>query len=138
MILCLAFLLVLNSNIEQDTMLLPFHGGRIVLTGDHAKNKHRGLFIRPSGDDSVRSCSDGKVQRIWQIGTNWCTTINLEDTSFTYAQMDTVMVHPGEMISMGDVIGERRMIPNDYNSIILIVFKGNKELDPEMFLLYKK
>jgi Peptidase family M23 len=138
MIPCVAFLLLLNSSIEQDTMLLPFHGGKIVLPEDHGKNKHRGLFIRPTGDDSVRSCSDGKVQRVWQIGTNWCTTITVEDTSFTYAQMDTVMVHPGELISMGDVVGERRMIPNDYNSIIFIVFKGNNELDPEKFLLYKK
>jgi hypothetical protein len=134
----LAFLLVLNISIQQDTMLLPIRGGRILSPGDHSKTKPLGLLIRPSGDDTVRSCSNGKVQRVWQIGKNWCTTITIEDTSFTYAQMDTVMVHPGEPVNMGDLIGERRMIPNDYNSIIFIVLKGNKELDPGKFIFYKK
>jgi Peptidase family M23 len=134
---CLAFLFLLSTSIQQDTMLLPVYGGRIISTEDHVKSKSRGLFIRPSVDDSVRSCSDGKVQRVWQIKTNWCITITVDDTSFTYAQMDTFLVHPGELVSMGDVIGERRMIPNDYNSIIFIVFLGNKELDPRTFILYK-
>jgi hypothetical protein len=137
MIPVLAFVILLNNHNVRDTMLLPIHGGRIAALDDQSKPPVRGLLITPSNDFSVRSCSNGRVRSVWQMGSDWCVMIALNDTFFTYAQMDTVLVNPGQDISTGDLIGERNMIPNRYNSIIFIVLKGNKELDPGTFILYK-
>ncbi len=131
-------LILLNGQIAADTMLLPVYGGKILSLHDKTKTAKSGILIRPTGDFSVRSCSDGKVQSVWQTKSGWCAMINSNDTFFTYAQMDTVLVNPNWLINRGDLIGERKLIPNDYNSIIFIVLKGNKELDPENFIIKSK
>ena len=42
------------------------------------------------------------------------------------------------LLRLKELIGERKLIANDYNSIIFIVLKGNRELDPENFIIYSK
>lgn len=118
-------------------MRLPIHGGRILDIKEKSAPAHRGIFIQPSGDFIVRSCSDGKVQNVFQVGSDWAIVIMQNDTSYAYAQMDSATVNPGELISRGDLIGQRKLIPNDYKSIIFFVLKGNKELDPEKFIVYQ-
>src|SRR5450432_1723119 len=129
------FLLLLNKNISGDTMRLPINRGRILNLNEKSAPAHRGIFIQPSDDFNVRSCSDGKVQSVFQVGSDWAIVIMLNDTSYAYAQMDSVVVNPGELISRGDLIGQRKLIPNDYKSIIFFVLKGNKELDPKQFIV---
>ena len=130
--------ILMTSHIMADTMLLPLYDGKILSIDDKSKTAKTGVLIRPSSDFSVRSCTDGKVQSVWQTRSGWCSMINSNDTLFTYAQMDTVLVNPGWLISKGELIGERKQIMNDYNSIIFIVLKGNRELDPENFIIYSK
>jgi|SRR5450755_3469223 hypothetical protein len=132
------FLLLLNKNISGDTMLLPINRGRILTLKEKSAPAHRGIFIQPSDDFNVRSCSDGKVQSVFKVGSDWAIVIMQNDTSYAYAQMDSVVVNPGEIVSSGDLIGQRKLIPNDYNSIIFFVLKGDKELEPEKFILFKK
>ncbi len=131
------FLTLFNFNIAGDTMRLPINGGKI-LTLEKSAQAHRGIFIQPSNDFNVRSCSDGKVQSVFKVGSDWAMVIMHNDTSFAYAQMDSVSLNPGELVNKGDLIGQRKLIPNDYKSIIFFVLKGNKELDPEKFIVYQK
>jgi len=119
-------------------MLLPINRGRILTLKEKSAPAHRGIFIQPSDDFNVRSCSDGKVQSVFKVGSDWAIVIMQNDTSYAYAQMDSVVVNPGEIVSSGDLIGQRKLIPNDYNSIIFFVLKGDKELEPEKFILFKK
>ena len=130
------FLTLLNLNTAGDTMRLPIDGGRILTVKEKSAPAHRGIFIQPSNDFNVRSCSDGKVQSVFKVGADWAMVIMQNDTSYAYAQMDSVTVNPGELINRGDLIGQRKLIPNDYKSIIFFVLKGNKELDPEKFIIY--
>jgi murein DD-endopeptidase MepM/ murein hydrolase activator NlpD len=123
-----------NIHSTGDTMRLPIYGGRILTLKEKSTQAHRGIFIQPSNDFNVRSCSDGKVQNVFKVGADWALVIMQNDTSFAYAQMDSVVVNPGEFVSKGDLIGQRKLIPNDYKSIIFFVLKGNKELDPEKFI----
>ena len=116
-------------------MRLPINGGRILTLMEKSAPAHRGIFIQPSTDFNVKSCSDGKVQSVFKVGSDWAMVIIQNDTSYAYAQMDSVVVNPGEYINKGDAIGQRKMIPNDYKSIIFFVLKGNKELDPEKFIV---
>lgn len=118
-----------------DTMRLPVYGGRILTLKESSAQAHRGIFIQPSNDFNVRSCSDGKVQNVFKVGADWAMVIMQNDTSFAYAQMDSVLVNPGDFVNKGDLIGQRKLIPNDYKSIIFFVLKGNKELDPEKFVV---
>jgi hypothetical protein len=129
------FLAFFNIHMSVDTMQLPIHGGRI-LTMEKSAQAHRGIFIQPSNDFNVRSCSDGKVQNVFKVGSDWALVIMQNDTSYAYAQMDSVTLNPGELVNRGDLIGQRKLIPNDYHSIIFFVLKGNKELDPEKFIVY--
>lgn len=117
-----------------DTMRLPINRGRIISLKEKSAQVHRGIFIQPSNDFNVRSCSDGKVQSVFKVGVDWAMVIMQNDTSYAYAQMDSVYVNPGEFVNRGDLIGQRKLIPNDYKSIIFFVLKGNKELDPEKFI----
>jgi hypothetical protein len=119
-----------------DTMRLPINQGRILTLKEKNPPAHRGIFIQPSTDFNVRSCSDGRVQNVFKTGADWAMVIMQNDTSYAYAQMDSVTVNPGELVSKGDLIGQRKLIPNDYKSIIFFVLKGNKELDPEKFIIY--
>jgi len=130
------FLAIFNLHTAGDTMRLPVNGGRILDLKDKSSPAHRGIFIQPSTDFNVRSCSDGKVQNVFKVGADWAMVIMQNDTSYAYAQMDSVVVNPGEFINRGDLIGQRKLIPNDYKSIIFFVLKGNKELDPEKFIEY--
>ena len=132
-----AFILLTFAHIlaEGDTMRLPVNGGRILTLNEKSEPAHRGIFIQPSNDFNVRSCSDGKVQSVFQMGADWAVVIMLNDTSYAYAQMDSVVVNPGQLISRGDLIGQRKLIANDYKSIIFFVLKENKELDPEKFIV---
>jgi murein DD-endopeptidase MepM/ murein hydrolase activator NlpD len=129
------FLSFFSINSAGDTMRLPINRGRIVVLEGKSAQTHRGIFIQPSNDFNVRSCSDGKVQNVFQVGADWAMVIMKNDTSYAYAQMDSVFLNPGEYVSKGDLIGERKLIPNDYKSIIFFVLKGNKELDPEKFIV---
>ncbi|HEX3081365.1 MAG TPA: M23 family metallopeptidase [Puia sp.] len=117
-------------------MRLPINGGKILDIKEKSRPAHRGIFIQPSNDFNVRSCSDGKVQNVFKVGADWAMVIMQNDTSYAYAQMDSVTVNPGELVNKGDVIGQRKLIPNDYKSIIFFVLSGNKELDPEKFIVY--
>ena len=126
-----------NIQTSVDTMRLPIHGGRI-LTLEKSAQAHRGIFIQPSNDFNVKSCSDGKVQSVFKVGSDWVMVIMQNDTSYAYAQMDSVTLNPGELVNRGDLIGQRKLIPNDYKSIIFFVLFGNKELDPEKFIFYQK
>ena len=126
-----------NLHTSVDTMRLPIYGGRI-LTLEKPAQAHRGIFIQPSNDFNVRSCSDGKVQNVFKVGSDWAMVIMQNDTSYAYAQMDSVTLNPGEFVNKGDLIGQRKLIPNDYKSIIFFVLFGNKELDPEKFIFYQK
>ena len=130
------FLTLFNLNTAGDTMRLPIYAGRILTLKEKSAPAHRGIFIQPSNDINVRSCSDGKVQSVFKVGADWAIVIMQNDTSYAYAQMDSATVNPGELISRGDLIGQRKLIPNDYKSIIFFVLKGNKELDPEKFITY--
>jgi hypothetical protein len=132
------FWTIFNIHPVTDTMRLPIHGGRILHLNEKYSPAHRGIFIQPSKDFNVRSCSDGKVQNVFQVGSDWAMVIMQNDTSYAYAQMDSVTVNPGELVNRGDVIGQRKLIPNDYKSIIFFVLKGNKELDPEKFIIYQE
>ncbi|HEY2650183.1 MAG TPA: M23 family metallopeptidase [Puia sp.] len=122
-------------NIIRDTMRLPINGGRILTIKEKNSPAHRGIFIQPSNDFNVRSVSNGKVQNVFKVGAGWAIVIMQNDTSYAYAQMDSVMINPGEFVNKGDLIGERKLIPNDYKSIIFFVLKGKKELDPEKFIV---
>jgi murein DD-endopeptidase MepM/ murein hydrolase activator NlpD len=126
---------LLNMHTSGDTMRLPVNGGKILALKEKSASVHRGILIQPVNDFKVRSCSDGKVQNVFQVGSDWAMVIMQNDTSYVYAQMDTVLLNPGEFVNIGDVIGERKMIPNDYKSIIFFVLKANKELDPERFII---
>ncbi len=137
MLPCIIFLAFFNIHTSVDTMQLPINGGRI-LTLEKSAQAHRGIFIQPSKDFNIRSCSDGKVQSVFKVGSDWAMVIMQNDTSYAYAQMDSVTVNPGELVNRGDLIGQRKLIPNDYHSIIFFVLKGNKELDPEKFIVYQK
>jgi hypothetical protein len=130
------FLTLFHLNTAGDTMRLPINAGRILTLKDKSAPAHRGIFIQPSNDFNVRSCSDGKVQSVFKVGADWAMVIMQNDTSFAYAQMDSITVNPGELIKKGDLIGQRKLIPNDYKSIIFFVLKGNKELDPGKFIIY--
>ena len=130
------FLAIFNIHTAGDTMRLPVNGGRILDLKDKSSPAHQGIFIQPSTDFNVRSCSDGKVQNVFKVGADWAMVIMQNDTSYAYAQMDSVVVNPGEFVNRGDLIGQRKLIPNDYKSIIFFVLKGNKELDPEKFIEY--
>ena len=130
------FLAIFNIHTAGDTMRLPVNGGRILDLKDKSSPAHQGIFIQPSTDFNVRSCSDGQVQNVFKVGADWAMVIMQNDTSYAYAQMDSVVVNPGEFINRGDLIGQRKLIPNDYKSIIFFVLKGNKELDPEKFIVY--
>jgi hypothetical protein len=132
------FLLLLNKNISGDTMLLPVNRGRILALTEKSSPAHRGIFIHPTNDFNVRSCSDGKVQSVFKVSSDWAVVIIQHDTSYAYAQMDTVIVNPGQYVNRGDLIGERKLIPNDYNSIIFFVLKGDKELESKKFIIYQK
>ena len=125
-------------HIARDTMQLPIYNGRVLTLKEKSAPAHRGIFIQPSNDFNVRSCSDGKVQNVFQVGSDWAIVIMQNDISYTYAQMDSVTVNPGEFVNKGDLIGQRKLIPNDFKSIIFFVLKGNKELDPEKFVVYQK
>src|ERR1700750_1392451 len=131
MITGIIFWSFLHIHPSVDTMRLPINGGRILGIKEKSRPAHRGIFIQPSNDFTVRSCSDGKVQNVFKVGADWAMVIMQNDTSYAYAQMDSVTVNPGEFVSKGDIIGQRKLIPNDYKSIIFFVLKGNKELDPE-------
>jgi hypothetical protein len=126
-----------NIHMAVDTMRLPINGGRILTVKEKSAPAHRGIFIQPSTDFNVRSCSDGKVQSVFKVGADWAMVIMQNDTSYAYAQMDSVVINPGEFVIRGDLIGQRKLIPNDYKSIIFFVLKGNKELDPEKFIVYQ-
>ncbi len=130
------FWTILNLHTPGDTMRLPIYGGRILSLKEKSAPAHRGIFIQPSNDFNVRSCSDGKVQSVFKVGSDWAMVIMQNDTSYAYAQMDSVTINPGEFVLRGDLIGQRKMIPNDYKSIIFFVLKGNKELDPENFVVF--
>jgi septal ring factor EnvC (AmiA/AmiB activator) len=132
------FLSLMSLYSSADTMRLPVNRGRIISLQEKSAQKHRGIFIQPSDDFNVRSCSDGRVQNVFQVGSDWAMVIMQYDTSYTYAQMDSVFLNPGEFVNRGDLIGQRKLIPNDYKSIIFFVLKGNKELDPEKFIIYQK
>ncbi len=136
MVAGIIFLTLFNIHVARDTMRLPIYGGRII-TLEKTAQAHRGIFIQPSNDFNVRSCSDGKVQNVFKVGSDWAMVIMQNDTSYAYAQMDSVVVNPGEVISRGDLIGQRKLIPDDYHSIIFFVLKGNRELDPEKFIVYQ-
>ena len=118
------FLTLFNFNIAGDTMRLPINGGRI-LTLEKSAQAHRGIFIQPSNDFNVRSCSDGKVQSVFKVGSDWAMVIMQNDTSYAYAQMDSVTVNPGELVNRGDLIGQRKLIPNDYQ--IDHIFRSERE-----------
>jgi len=119
-----------------DTMRLPISCGTILTLKEKSAPAHRGIFIQPSNNFKVRSCSDGKVQSVFKVGSDWAIVIIQNDTSFAYAQMDSVTVNPGEFVNKGDLIGQRKLIRDDYKSIIFFVLKGNRELDPEKFIVY--
>jgi hypothetical protein len=119
-----------------DTMRLPINQGRILILKEKKSPAHRGIFIQPSTNFNVRSCSDGRVQNVFKVGADWAMVIMQNDTSYAYAQMDSITLNPGELVNKGDLIGQRKLIPNDYKSIIFFVLKGNKELDPEKFVVY--
>src|SRR5664279_3288287 len=136
MLPAIIFFTLLNMHMAADTMRLPINGGRILTLKEKSAPAHRGIFIQPSHDFNVKSVSDGRVQSVFKSGTGWAIVIMQNDTSYAYAQMDSVVVNPGELIIRGDMIGQRKLIPNDYKSIIFFVLKGNKELDPEKFILY--
>jgi hypothetical protein len=123
------------SNILRDTMRLPINRGRMLTLKEKSSPAHRGIFIQPTSDFNIRSVSDGKVQNVFKTDAGWAMVIMQNDTSYAYAQMDSVMVNPGEFVSKGDLIGERKLIPNDYKSIIFFVLNGKKELDPEKFIV---
>ena len=125
-----------NMHTVSDTMRLPVYGGRILALKEKSTPAHRGILIEPTNDFNVRSCSDGKVQNVFKAGADWAMVIMQNDTSYAYAQMDSTTVNPGEFVNKGNVIGRRKLIPNDYKSIIFFVLKGNKELDPEKFITY--
>jgi murein DD-endopeptidase MepM/ murein hydrolase activator NlpD len=116
-------------------MQLPVTRGRILTLTEKSSPAHRGLLIQPTDDFNIRSCSDGKVQSVFKVGSDWAIVIAIHDTSFAYAQMDSVLVNPGQFVMRGDLIGQRKLIPNDYKSIIFFVLKGNKELDPEKLII---
>ena len=137
MITGIIFWTLFNIHADVDTMRLPINGGRILEIQEKFQPAHRGILIQPSNDFNVRSCSDGKVQSVFKVGSGWAMVIMQNDTSYAYAQMDSVMLNPGEFVNRGDLIGQRKLIPNDYKSIIFFVLKGNKELDPEKFIIYK-
>jgi Peptidase family M23 len=136
MIAGIIFWSFLQIHTYGDTMRLPINGGKILDIKEKSRPAHRGIFIQPSNDFNVRSCSDGKVQNVFKVGADWAMVIMQNDTSYAYAQMDSVTVNPGELVNKGDVIGQRKLIPNDYKSIIFFVLSGNKELDPEKFIVY--
>ena len=138
MVSVIIFLTFLNMHVARDTLQLPIYNGRVLTLKEKSAPAHRGIFIQPSNDFNVRSCSDGKVQNVFKVGSDWAIVIMHNDTSFAYAQMDSVSVNPGEFVNKGDLIGQRKLIPNDYKSIIFFVLKGNKELDPEKFIVYQK
>ena len=137
MMIGIIFLTLFNIHTAGDTMRLPMYGGRILDIKEKSRPAHRGIFIQPSVDFNVRSCSEGKVQSVFKVGSDWVMVIMQNDTSYAYAQMDSVMLNPGEFVNRGDLIGQRKLIPNDYKSIIFFVLKGNKELDPEKFIVYQ-
>jgi hypothetical protein len=132
------FVSILSVHVQGDTMRLPVYNGKILTLKEKTAPAHRGIFIQPSKDFNVRSCSDGRVQNVFQSGRDWAVVIAQNDTSYAYAQMDSVMINPGELVSSGDVIGQRKLISNDYKSIIFFVLKGKRELDPEKFVIYQK
>src|SRR5882762_5635255 len=107
------FLLLLNKNISADTMALPINRGRILTLREKSPPAHWGIFIRPADDFNVRSCSDGKVKSVFKASSGWAVVIAQLDTSYTYAQMDSVMINPGQFVNTGDLIGERKLIPNE-------------------------
>ena len=127
-------LLALNQPVTYDSMLLPVSNGKIITLEKGSSVAHRGIFIQPTNDFNVKSCSDGKVQNLFRAKTGWVIVIANEDTLFTYAQLDSAAVNPGWEISKGDLIGRRKLIPGDYKSIIFFILKGKKELDPEKYI----
>jgi len=134
MIAAIIFCSFLHVHSTSDTLHLPIYGGRILTLKEKSQPAHRGIFIEPADDFDVRSCSDGRVQNVFKAGSGWAVVIQQNDTSFTYAQMDSVTVNPGNIINKGDLIGQRKLIPGDYKSIIFFILKGNKELDPEKYI----
>src|SRR5437763_15998366 len=108
MIAAVIFCFSLHVYSTADTMHLPIEGGRILTIKEKAQPAHRGIFIQPTNDFSVRSCSDGRVQNVFQVGSGWAVVILQNDTSITYAQMDSVTVNPGNMVNKGDLIGQRK------------------------------
>jgi murein DD-endopeptidase MepM/ murein hydrolase activator NlpD len=128
---------IFHLSATTDTMRLPIYNGRILNLEQKIRPAHRGILIQPANDFYIRSCSDGKVQNVFQVGSDWAMVIMQNDTSYAYAQMDSVFLHPGEYVNRGDLIGQRKLIPNDYKSIIFFVLTGNKELDPEKFVVYE-
>jgi murein DD-endopeptidase MepM/ murein hydrolase activator NlpD len=124
--------------LSGDTMRLPIYNGKILAVKENSAPAHRGIFIQPSHDFNVRSCSSGKVQSVFKMSAGWAMVIMQNDTLYAYVQMDSVTVHPGEEVNRGDVIGERKLIPNDYQAIIFFVLNGSKELDPEKFIDFKQ
>jgi Peptidase family M23 len=137
MIKIMALCVLLKMNASPDTMLLPVHAGKIVPLDESAHTRISGIIISPTCDYNIRSCSAGRVQSVWSSGSDWNVMINLHDTIYTYAQMDSFYVNPGQYVDTGDLIGERKMITGDYNSILFIVMVKDKELDPKKFIRYQ-
>ena len=130
-------LILFHHTIASDTMQLPIYNGKVLeLDSNLFCSRRLGLSILPTSDFAIRSCSDGKVHKIWKMDSNegYEVMIASGDTFYSYSMIDSIKVKVGETVFKGELIGNKRGINNNDSYIIFSVFKKEKELN-EAYLL---
>lgn len=100
-------LLFLNTNLYNDTLLLPVKNGELIEMTSNDHPYGLGILISPSSDFNIRSCTDGVVLKISKIDIDYTYQIAIKSKNiiFFYSMMDTVFVKTNEKIKKGEVIG---------------------------------
>src|ERR1700759_2827220 len=85
----LILFIVAYANSNFDTMHLPIYNGKIIKFGSDSTPFHErrvGICIAPTNDFDIRSCSYGKVHKIWKTKgfEGYAVMIASSDTFYTY------------------------------------------------------
>ncbi len=100
--------------------------------------ENRGVDIQTGEGEAVRSCFDGRVDKIASIaGMNTIVMIKHGDFFTVYAKLRSVNVHEGQRVSAREVIGTVATDTEGTSEVQFQVWHNSANLNPENWLGHK-
>ena len=138
----LMVLYFINYNLKNnDTLLLPFCSGKVIENKlDNSYVTHPiGIFISPTNEFVVRSCSEGTDKKISKLRDgNLITVSSLRGLYYCYSPLANIKVIKGEKVHKGTLLGNILRVKDSENNLSFSVLRNDEFLDAKKYLVYSK